>query len=490
MAWSNTLATGNELKKNLAYNVAYQVLAIVLPLVTAPYVSRVLGAEGLGTYSYTYSIAYYFGLVGMLGVTNHGSRSIALVKGDKEKVSQAFSNIYAVQLASTFLALVVYLLFILTLFNGVKLIAVIDALFVLSYLLDINWLFFGIEQFKITVTRNTIIKVVTAVCIFLFVKTRTDLWLYTMIMASGTLLSQLYLWVSVRKFIDFRRPQLPKVLKNVKPILVLFIPAIAYSIYKILDKIMLGSMSDMTQVGLFNSAEQIINIPMSLITAFGTVMLPRISNLLVFNDKDTIEKYNTLSFKYFSIIVFASTFGLMGICAVLAPVYFGSEFVGSSPLIGGLSVSLIFMVWANIIRTQYLIPRQMDRPYGISTIVGALFNVVLNYVLIPGMGAFGSMLATVVAEFSVFFVQYCFVRDELNVFNMLRGGLPFFPLGVFMGLCVWGVGLQLGSSVHTLLVQLLVGALFYLFGSIVILAVQKDSLFLSVSKRLSAFHSH
>ena len=175
MAWSNTLATGNELKKNLAYNVAYQVLAIVLPLVTAPYVSRVLGAEGLGTYSYTYSIAYYFGLVGMLGVTNHGSRSIALVKGDKEKVSQAFSNIYAVQLASTFLALVVYLLFILTLFNGVKLIAVIDALFVLSYLLDINWLFFGIEQFKITVTRNTIIKVVTAVCIFLFVKTRTDL---------------------------------------------------------------------------------------------------------------------------------------------------------------------------------------------------------------------------------------------------------------------------------------------------------------------------
>lgn len=476
--------SNTNLKKNIIYNIAYQILVIVLPLVTAPYVSRVLGASGLGTYSYVYSIAYYFGLVGMLGVTNHGSRSIALVKDDKLETSQTFSNIYSVQFITTTVVLIAYAVFSIFIFKGNSLIAYIDLLFILSYVLDINWFFFGIEQFKITVTRNTIIKVGTAACIFMFVHNRDDLWLYTFIMALGTTVSQLYLWISLHRFIYFKAPQINEVIKNIKPILLLFVPAIAYSIYKVLDKIMLGSLSSMTQVGLFNSAEQIVNIPMSLITAFGTVMLPRISNLIAHNDRKTIDKYNKLSFKYFTIIVCASTFGLVGISGVLAPVYFGAEFSGSAPLISGLSISLIFMVWANIIRTQYLIPHQMDRPYVISTVIGAVLNLVLNLALIPQLGAVGSMIATVAAEFAVFFVQYLFVKNSFDVLRMLKGGLPFFPLGVAMGAVVWMVGQMRGLSISTLLIQLAAGALIYIIGVFLILFISRDSLFLSLFARI------
>ena len=129
-----------------------------------------------------------------------------------------------------------YTIFAFVLFNGNKIVAYINVLFVISYLLDINWLFFGLEQFKITVIRNTIIKVATACSIFIFVKDRNDLWLYTLIMALGASLSQIYLWMNVHKFVSFCKPEWSEVKKNVKPVIILFIPAIAYSIYKVLAK--------------------------------------------------------------------------------------------------------------------------------------------------------------------------------------------------------------------------------------------------------------
>ena len=270
----------SSLKKNLAYNVAYQILVIILPLITAPYVSRVLGADGLGTYSYIFSIVTYFGLFGMLGIANHGNRSVALVRDNRHKVSEAFSNTYIIQLCTTVIALLLYFLFIYCWFSGDKTIAYIESIIVLSYVLDITWFFFGLEQFAVTVTRNAIIKIATVVAIFIFVRSREDLWIYALIMSCRMIFSQIYLWLRIRKYADFCKPSWSQVKSNIKPVLMLFIPAIAYSIYKLLDKVMLGAMSSMSQVGLFDNAEKIINIPSSLITAFGTVMMPRITVLL------------------------------------------------------------------------------------------------------------------------------------------------------------------------------------------------------------------
>lgn len=475
-----------SLKKNLVYNMAYQILVILLPLITAPYVSRVLGAAGLGTYSYVYSISYYFGLVGMLGITNHGSRSIALYRTDKVQTAQTFWNIYAIQFISTGIAVLSYTIFALVLFNGNKIVAYINILFVISYLLDINWLFFGLEQFKITVIRNTIIKVATACSIFIFVKDRNDLWLYTLIMALGASLSQIYLWMNVHKFVSFCKPEWSEVKKNIKPVIILFIPAIAYSIYKVLDKIMLGAMSDMTQVGLFDNAERIVNIPVSLITAFGTVMLPRISNLIAAGDSNQIKKYNAISFRYFTMLVCGAAFGLAGISNILAPVYFGDEFKGSSPIIFGLSFSLIFMIWANIIRTQYLIPNKKDMPYVISTLFGAAINISVNLLLIPYLQAIGTMIGTILAELSVFCVQYLFTRKDFPTLQYLKSGIIFFPIGALMGIIVWIVGQILGPTIITLIIQIILGAFIYGIGSLIYLIAIKDDIFISMLKK--TFH--
>ena len=476
----------SSLKKNLAYNVAYQILVIILPLITAPYVSRVLGADGLGTYSYIFSIVTYFGLFGMLGIANHGNRSVALVRDNRQKVSEAFSNTYIIQLCTTVIALLLYFLFIYCWFSGDKTISYIESIIVLSYVLDITWFFFGLEQFAVTVTRNAIIKIATVVAIFIFVRSREDLWIYALIMSCGMLFSQIYLWLRIRKYADFCKPSWSQVKSNIKPVLMLFIPAIAYSIYKLLDKVMLGAMSSMSQVGLFDNAEKIINIPSSLITAFGTVMMPRITVLLGTGDEHRISYLNKISVRYFTLLVVGAAFGLAGICNVLAPVYFGSEFVGSAPIIAGLGFSLIFVTWANVIRTQYLIPNKLDKPYVISSVIGALANLAVNIILIPKFAGIGAMIGTIIAEFTVFFVQLILVRRSFPMSQYLQPVLFLFPIGMIMFAVVYWIGAYMGNTIITLIIQILVGGFLYLSGSMVYLKVIHDEFFEKLTSRI--FH--
>lgn len=463
-----------NIKKNLFYNIAYQILIIILPLITTPYVSRVLGVDGVGTYSYTYSIAYYFCLFGMLGISNHGNRSTALVKKDKEKLSETFWNNYIIQLIASFSSLIVYLLFVFFVFDGNKTIAFIDSIFLLSYMIDISWFFFGLEQFKMTVTRNTIIKISTIIFIFMFVKESTDLWKYTMILSLGTFLSQLYLWFNLKKYIVFVKPSVGKVKNNIKPILLLFIPVISYSIYKVMDKIMLGSLSEISQVGLYENAEKAVGIPLGIITAFGTVMMPRISTLVGENDKDKINKYTNLSFKYFTIIVSAMTFGLVGISKVFSPVFFGEEFTNCAPIISGLSFTLIFLTWANIIRTQYLIPNKKDKPYIISMICGAVVNFIANCIFIPQLKAPGALIGTLLAEFIVFFVQFLYVRKEMAVFENIKKNMIYLFFGLIMSIIVYYEGILFGNSIKTLIIQLFSGGAIYLILVILYMLIKKD----------------
>lgn len=370
--------------------------------------------------------------------------------------------------------------------SGDKTIAYIESIIVLSYVLDITWFFFGLEQFAVTVTRNAIIKIATVVAIFIFVRSREDLWIYALIMSCGMLFSQIYLWLRIRKYADFCKPSWSQVKSNIKPVLMLFIPAIAYSIYKLLDKVMLGAMSSMSQVGLFDNAEKIINIPSSLITAFGTVMMPRITVLLGTGDEHRISYLNKISVRYFTLLVVGAAFGLAGICNVLAPVYFGSEFVGSAPIIAGLGFSLIFVTWANVIRTQYLIPNKLDKPYVISSVIGALANLAVNIILIPKFAGIGAMIGTIIAEFTVFFVQLILVRRSFPMSQYLQPVLFLFPIGMIMFAVVYWIGAYMGNTIITLIIQILVGGFLYLSGSMVYLKVIHDEFFEKLTSRI--FH--
>nr|WP_304054053.1 flippase [Enterocloster clostridioformis] len=465
-----------SIKKNFVYNSIYQILALILPFITTPYISRVLGAENIGVYSYTYSVAYYFVLVAMLGVNNYGNRSCARVRDDKFLLSKTFCEIYALQLILSILSSVVYISYVV-LFSTVDIrIALYQTLYVLSAAFDINWFFFSIEKFKVTISRNLFVKLLTMILIFLCVKSEASLGIYTLIMAGGVLISQIVVWPFLKKSIFFVKPKFREIIKHLKPNIVLFVPAVAVSVYKYMDKIMIGTMSTMLEEGFYAQAEKIIQIPLGFISALGTVMLPRMSNL-VYNKRN--EESKELIYKSMLFISFLSSalvFGLAGIASDFIPLFLGNGYDQCVDILVGLSFSVLFVAWANVIRTQYLIPQKKDSLYLITVVVGAIVNCTINLLLIKPFGAMGAVIGTIFAEASVAVSQSILVRKELPIKSYLCNGIPFLFVGWLMFYFLTHITFT-NLAFLNLMIKIFFGGLLYLTVSAIIIWVfQRDIL--------------
>jgi O-antigen/teichoic acid export membrane protein len=452
-----------KLKTNLSYSVAYQILNIILPLITAPYIARVLGLTGVGLYSYSFAIMNNFQILAMLGITNYGSRTIAFAITPMER-SKRFWEIYTIQCFSHIILGLLYVSYACSNFCVNYNLAFIVGIGILSSLLDISWLFFGLEEFKLTVIRNFSIKIVTTVFIFLFVKDVNDLSLYAAIMALGTLVSQSYLWFYIRRYIKWITPSLDLIRKNIKPILVLFIPILSFSVYKILSKIILGAMSTVEEVGLFENASKLLNVPLSFISAVGAVMMPRISTLLKEKNIDKVEEFLGTSIKMNTIIMSCLTFGLIATSNYVTLILFGDEFKGSSPILSILSASLLFIAWSSIIRTQWLIPSNRNQIYVISTIGGAIINIISNLFLIPIWGGIGAAISSVLSESFIFFSYLFFMKKyKISCGDFVRS-IPYIICGIIMlfTICLYISEMKSKLANLTLLISsILVGIVVY-----------------------------
>lgn len=456
-----------SIQKNLIYNISYQFLIMFLPLVTTPYISRVIGADGVGIYSYTYSIVYYFILFAMLGLNNYGNRSIAAVRDNKNNLSKVFSSIYSLQLLTTIIMVIIYLIYVFFFVQGNTIIYYIQLLHLISAMLDINWFYFGLEQFKITVIRNVIIKLLTVLSIFIFVKDSDDLWIYTLIMALGTLISQSMLWFFVKRYIFWIKPNLCEILEHLKSNLVLFIPVLAISIYKIMDKIMLGAIMGTIEVGYYENSEKIVSIPLNIISALGVVMLPRMTNLNSSGNKDKIDQYIEASLRFAMFIAIGSCSGLMGIAFNFIPIFLGQEFIECIPIVATLSITLLFISWANVIRTQYLIPTKKDGIYIKSTLLGALVNVISNLIFIPLYGALGAAIGTIFAEAIVAIYQTYKVKSKINIRKYLMNSLVYVIPAFIMYFVICLLRIKLEDSIFTIIIQIALGGSCYLIFTLV-----------------------
>lgn len=451
---------GASIKKNFFYNASYQVLALILPLITTPYISRIMGAENVGIYSYAYSIASYFGLFILLGLNNYGNRTIAGVRENKEKLSKTFWSIYAMQLLFGIMIVAIYLLYC-TFIAQNRLMALIQLFYLISVMLDINWFFFGLEQFKLTVTRNTIIKVLTVTSILCFVKSVNDLYIYAMIMVIGPLISQLYLWLFLRKYISFSKISWNDIIKHIVPNFTLFIPVIAISLYTTMAKILLGSMTNMIEVGYFESANKLTIIPSTAISALGTVMLPRISNMVAHGQHQETMQYLQKSLIVSVFLSISMSLGISAVSQEFVPIFYGSGFQKCEILIPILVLSAIFVSWANVIRTQYLIPYKKDKIYIQSVFLGAIFNILINILLIPMLQSIGAAIGTLCAEMAVCCYQTFKVRKGLKIKLYLKQSLPFVIFGIIMYVIVIFIPF-FHSYLMTIIIKVLVGSIIYL----------------------------
>lgn len=450
----------SSIKKNFLYNAAYNLLNICIPLITTPYLSRTLGANGMGVYSYSYSIAHFFVIFIMLGLNNYGCREIAKYRDSRENISRVFWSIYFLQLTLGVFINGLYLSYCFFLADN-KIAALILSMYTFSASFDINWFFFGLEDFKLTAVRNLIVKIAKTASIFVFIKNADDIFVYCAIMAGGFLLSQLILWPAIIHKVNFVIPGFHEIIVHVKPNLVLFITVIAVTIFKYMDKVMLGILSDMTEVGYYESAERIISVPTALITALGTVMLPRMTNMLAYKQ----EGYKEILQKSILFAMFFSSsigFGIMGISKEFVPLFYGAGYEICIYIYLVLLPSCLFLAFANVIRTQYLLPHHMDRAYIVSALLGAGVNLLINFLLAPSLGAVGVAVGTLTAEMAVCIYQSAMVARKIPIFPYIYTSIPLILSGIIMFIVLYYcVNIPQVSVVSVLGIKIILGMITY-----------------------------
>lgn len=449
-----------RLLKNYLYNVGYQVFVLLIPLITVPYVSRVLGSEGVGINAFTNSIIQYFVLFGSIGINLYGNRTIAYYRDDAEKTSQVFWEILFLRIIFITISYIGFLFFLLNAKQYTNY-YMYQSLFIIAAGLDISWYFMGREDFKKTVTRNIMIKLVSLISIFIFVKKPEDLGAYILVLSVSTLLGNLLLWTHLKKMIYRPVWKDISVLKHLIPTITLFIPQVATQVYLVLNKTMLGVMTTTENVAYFEQSDKIVKIILAVVTAVGTVMLPRIANLHARGSSEKVKKYMYISFDFVTAICFPMAFGLAAIAPKFSVWFLGNEFTATASLLPILSLVIIWVGWSNVLGTQYLLPTNQTRFFTASVLIGALVNLVVNIILIPRYGVTGAIYSTVISEMSVSLVQFYVVRRNLKLGMLFNGTWKYFLAAGAMFFVVRHLNTIMNSSFIMFSIQMLLGALVY-----------------------------
>ncbi len=449
----------SKILKNYFFNALYQITCILVPIVTLPYLSRTLESDGLGHYSFAYSVAYYFYLFVRLGLNNYGNREVAKIRENRKALSKLFFELYYFQFFMGVLLSLLYIGYVIFVSNNKQVSAVLLGL-VLAGGIDLTWLFYGLEEISVVSIRDTITKVLTLGCVLLFVKNNEDVWKYALIISIGFLADQLVVLPLVCKRIQYYHPSFKDVLKHIKPNLVLFLPTIAVSVFKTMDKIMLGCMSSKEEVGYYYSCEKIIAVPLALIVALGTVMLPRMTNYLRHENYDNAKTIFNKSISFAMFISSLTCFGIMAVAREFVPIFYGKGFEKCVSLFYVILPSCLFISFANVIRTQYMLPRNMDKEFVLSLIIGALVNVVINVLLIPRYASIGAAIGTLAAEFTVCVIQVYFVYKGAQISKNIISVIPYVFIGILMFLVF--SKFSFGTiSIASLLIKIMICGLFY-----------------------------
>lgn len=466
----------NKLISNYLFTVMYQLLLMLTPFITTPYVSRILKAEGIGIDAYVLSIVQLFIVFIVLGIPLYGSRQIA-VKKSKEDTSIEFWSIFIFQGIVSLLNIIVYCIFILT-FNEYKILFYIHFLTLLAYSFDISWYFIGKEQLKKIALRNMIVKIIGIILIFTLVKEYDDLWVYVLINCGTLFIGQIIMWIPLLKEVKFIKFPISLLIEHIKPIIVLFIPQLLIQVYVLVNRIILGNVSGETEVGYYNQANKVIKIALGVITSLGTVLLPRMASEFSNGNREMVKKYTNYTLQFVLLITLPMTLGMMAIAPNFVVWFLGDDFSKVSELLILMSPVILFVGLANVFGIQILVSSNQQNKYSIAVTIGAILSLITNFLLVFSIGSVGTTISLLVAEAVGALIQMYYARKYFIFKDFIKLFLKYLILSSF----VYGVVILIGNIVQSspvviTLLQVLGGMIIYIFG----LWIIKDSFVIKFS---------
>lgn len=446
-----------KIVNNFIFQSLFQLVAILVPIITTPHLCRTIEAAGIGDYSYTYTVGTYFAMFCLLGMNTYGNRECAYVRDNKRKLSQVFWEVYGVQLFTSLLAILAFIVFVALFAGRCRNLLWIQTLYIVGCALDVTWLFYGLEDFGRIVFRNILVKVLTMAAILTLVRTPADTGLYVLIMALSVLLSQLVLWPFVMQEVDFVKPGWIAVRERIWPAIRVSGPQLCYYIYIGLNKLLVAHMVSMSAVAFLSNSEGMSRLPAGVVTALAAVLLPRVSNLYARGEYKKEHPLIRGSIQATLAIALPCAFGLSAIAEKMVPWYYGKEFLVCGTMIHAMAFLILLVAWGEVLQSQYLVPTHQDKVLLQSAVLGIVVSIATNIVLIRLYGVEGAGYAILLTEGSMAAYKTWKSRQGINLWQSLKDAVPFIMAAAAMYAAVRHVGGLFAATPMTTVKQVLAG---------------------------------
>lgn len=449
----------NKLVSNYIYNGMYKLLLILIPLITTPYLTRVLGSNALGIDSYVLSIITLVELFGALGINLYSNREIAYKRDDKEELTNLYYEIQTIRFSLGIIVIACYIFLVSR--TQYRTYFLIQTLAIVGYFIDVTWLFVGCEEMKLPVIRNIIIKILQTILIFCLIKSRNDLNIYIWISAICNFVSSICMYPYVHKWIGKYNRKALKIKRHFKPVLALFLPQAASSIYVQFDRTMIGLLSsNISYVSIYDKAESLVKVPLQFVSATTTVMIPRISNEFAKGKMENISKLLKEELRFVLLFIIPMMAGMIVISDRLVLWYLGEQYIESGMVIKMLTPTLLTIGMGELFGSQILVSVNETRGMTVAFVTGAIANVIFNAMLIPKYNAAGAAVATTVAETLVIIVQCHYAKKYIGKIHIFEFFLRKLIAAEVMFIAIFKLS-ALNSSNWIMLVQVFVGAIIY-----------------------------
>lgn len=472
-----------SIKKNYFYNIMYQLIASLTPLLLTPYISRVLGPANLGINSYVTANITYFQLFAMLGISGHGQREIAIARDDQDKRSKIFWELQILHTVLAILMIILYFVFISFIFSSrVRIFYIVGTINLVASLLDISWFYQGIENFGNIAVKNIITRLFVIILSFLLVKDSNDLFLYILIQALGLFFSNLFLWTKINNYIEpLKVVKEIKPLRHLKSVIIFFIPTIAASVYSILDKSVINIVTHSDKEnGYYEQAYNILNILNVIVANLSTVMAPRMSKLYGEGNLEEMKKYLNHSLVAMLFVSIPISFGMASVAKNFIPIFLGQGYTKVINLIYVFMPLVIVLGFSVYIDGMYLVPSGQRLQSAMAICAGAVFNFVFNFILVAYMKSFGAALATLLTELLVTGIMIYLARSVLDRKLIIHSAMKYLSFGLVIFLVSILIDHYISNILISLIIQIISGAIVY----ILLLVLFKDDIFFELLKKV------
>lgn len=394
---------------NILYNAVYQIFIVLVPLITVPYLSRVLGPKTYGIYSSVNNTVQFLMIFCILSVSYVGMRTISRTRtyGTPQELTNAFWGLWYFQGIAGIITILVTV-FVATVFHVQYWFYILLMVpYLISAQVDISWFFQGLADFGRVVLKNTAVKLVSVVLILLWVKSPADLWKYLLIMSVSTMLGSFVFWFDIWRYVGKPIAHFYKFKQTAIAIGTLMIPQIATQIYTSLDKPILGWFSNSTQVSFYDNSQRISNMILGVITSISLVIMPKMASEGKKAQKIVMKKSleaTVMLGTLFAVIIMANT-------KQFVPFFFGNKYVPMTPLMFWFTLTIIMIPTGGGFANQFALANQRDKDYAVPVVIGAILEIVLSYLLDRPYGAGGAMIAILITEAVVLILRLWVVRD-------------------------------------------------------------------------------